>query len=133
MPIIKPKLKYSLICDDVRHEVGNKVSFIGVYTKDLFIPQTPFTFPKLCAYLLYEKVKGGISFNSVLIDPSGKKIGKGMDIEIPKDVKKPIDFGMLCVFAPLRIEQAGSYKIEVRYKTGKEHMDCVEFSIKCRE
>ena len=131
MPIIKPKFKFSILCDDVRQEVGNKLSFIGVYSKELHIPKTPFTFPKLCIYLFYEKVKGGISFNTKLIDPSGKKIGKEIDVDIPIDVKKPHDFGLIGSFAPLHIEQEGLYKLEVRYKTKKEYLDSVEFTIIC--
>ncbi|MBL8268045.1 hypothetical protein [Steroidobacter sp.] len=37
-------------CDDIRHEVGNKLSFMGVYTGGLVVPTLPTTLPRLCAW-----------------------------------------------------------------------------------
>jgi hypothetical protein len=38
----------TLFCDDIRHEVSGKISFIGVYSGGLFVPAFPVTLPKLC-------------------------------------------------------------------------------------
>lgn len=38
----------TLFCDDIRHEVGGKISFIGVYSGGLFVQAFPVTLPKLC-------------------------------------------------------------------------------------
>ena len=35
-------------CDDIRHEAGNKISYMGIYRRDMFVPEIPFTVPKLC-------------------------------------------------------------------------------------
>lgn len=44
-----------VFCDDIRHEVGNKKSFIGVYSSALFFDgKFPATLPKLCAAIVYE-------------------------------------------------------------------------------
>jgi hypothetical protein len=37
-----------IYCDDVRHEVGNKQSLIGVYPGDLYLEALPAVLPKLC-------------------------------------------------------------------------------------
>lgn len=37
-----------IYCDDIREEVGNKVSYMGIYSKDLFVPTSPIVLPKLC-------------------------------------------------------------------------------------
>lgn len=37
----------ALFCDDIRHEVGNKVSYMGVYNGQLLVPQFPTVLPKL--------------------------------------------------------------------------------------
>lgn len=39
---------YAVYCDDIRHEVGNKQSYIGVYSGVLIVPSFPVTLPKLC-------------------------------------------------------------------------------------
>lgn len=36
-------------CDDVRHEMGNKPSFMGVYVGDLIVQSLPITLPRLAA------------------------------------------------------------------------------------
>ncbi len=38
----------TLFCDDIRHEINGKISFIGVYSSWLFVPSFPATLPKLC-------------------------------------------------------------------------------------
>ena len=37
---------YVIFCDDVRQEVGNKKSYIGVYTEELYVPTLPTLLPK---------------------------------------------------------------------------------------
>jgi len=39
-----------IYCDDIRPEVGNKVSLMGVYGSDLIVPAFPVVLPKLCMY-----------------------------------------------------------------------------------
>lgn len=43
-----PRHVETLFCDDIRHEVGGKLSYIGVYSGGLFVPAFPVTLPKLC-------------------------------------------------------------------------------------
>lgn len=35
-------------CDDIRHEVGNKTSLMGIYSSDLVVPALPSVLHKLC-------------------------------------------------------------------------------------
>lgn len=39
---------HTIYCDDVRLEVGNKQSLMGIYTGDLIVPAFPIALPKLC-------------------------------------------------------------------------------------
>jgi hypothetical protein len=41
----------TIFCDDIRHELGGKLSYIGVYSGHLFVPTFPVTLPKLCLSL----------------------------------------------------------------------------------
>jgi len=43
-----PRHVETLFCDDIRHEVGGKLSIIGVYSGALFVQAFPVTLPKLC-------------------------------------------------------------------------------------
>ena len=42
----KIELAYTLFCDDVRLEVGNKLSYMGVF-QNIIVPQLPVWLPKL--------------------------------------------------------------------------------------
>jgi len=42
----KLELAYTLFCDDVRLEVGNKLSYMGVF-QNIIVPQLPVCLPKL--------------------------------------------------------------------------------------
>lgn len=39
---------WATYCDDVRQEVGNKLSFLGIYGSSLIVPSFPTTLVKLC-------------------------------------------------------------------------------------
>jgi hypothetical protein len=44
---------FSIVCDDVRLEVGQKHSYMGIYTNSVILPSFPFTLPKLCFVLQF--------------------------------------------------------------------------------
>ncbi len=46
-----PRHIETLFCDDIRHEVGGKLSFVGVYSGGLLVSDFPVTLPKLCLSL----------------------------------------------------------------------------------
>lgn len=41
----------SIFCDDIRHEVGGKLSYIGVYSTSLIVSAFPIILPKFCVSL----------------------------------------------------------------------------------
>jgi hypothetical protein len=41
----------AIYCDDVRQEVGGKVSLMGIYNSDMILPSFPAILPKLCVQL----------------------------------------------------------------------------------
>ncbi len=42
---------YCIFCDDIRSELGEKLSFMGVYNGVLLLPEFPYTLAKLCAQI----------------------------------------------------------------------------------
>lgn len=47
----KLPVMWSVICDDVRKEVGNKLSYMGIYSGSIVVTQFPARLPKLCFVL----------------------------------------------------------------------------------
>ena len=41
----------AIFCDDVRHEVGNKISLIGCYADELIVDRLPASLPKLAVHV----------------------------------------------------------------------------------
>jgi hypothetical protein len=39
---------HAIFCDDIRQEVGNKQSYMGVYISEMILPSLPFILQKLC-------------------------------------------------------------------------------------
>lgn len=44
------RLITAIFCDDIRSEVGNKLSFMGCYQSELVVQMAPVTLPKLCIF-----------------------------------------------------------------------------------
>lgn len=63
---------YTIFCDDLRQEAGNKVSYMGVYQGVMFIPALPAMLPKLCAAVTVrfprERAPGSLVFKLLLQD-----------------------------------------------------------------
>jgi hypothetical protein len=38
----------TIFCDDIRFEIGNKLTYVGIYYGDLQVPSFPIALPKLC-------------------------------------------------------------------------------------
>ena len=45
-----PKHEFTLLCDDIRQEMGGKTSLMGLYDHHIVVPQVPFVLPKVCFY-----------------------------------------------------------------------------------
>ena len=39
---------FTTFCDDIRQEIGGKLSYMGVYSSDLYVGGFPITLPKFC-------------------------------------------------------------------------------------
>lgn len=42
---------HAIWCDDIRQEIGNKPSLMGVYTAGITLPSLPIILPRLAAYI----------------------------------------------------------------------------------
>lgn len=53
---------YTIFCDDIRHELGNKTSLIGVYENDMLFqhPTFPLLIPKLVMAIVVEVPKADL-------------------------------------------------------------------------
>ena len=129
----KPEFEYAIICDDIRHEMGDKFSLIGVYGSDIYVAQLPFLFPKLSAAISCLKMSGGDTFVVELRDPTGQAAAEAIAGEVPLEVKGPTRFMIFGVFPPLRLEKAGLYKLMIIINGDEAARTEVPFMIKAAD
>ena len=111
-------------CDDIRSEVGNKTSLIGIYGSDLVVPEVPTVLPKLCIFAqIYgepekqfdDDIELRVTFDDQLIS-SNKASPRSAPI-------KPKQFASLkftFIMSPFLIEKEGILRVRAYFK-GQEH------------
>jgi len=102
-----------IICDNVRFEVGNKLSIMGIYTGSLRIQKIKSLLPTLGIVILLDGIKA--DFTNVIVrytDPKGKKFP---DIVISKDVvaKEIQSHNFVAHFSPFIVEHFGTAEFKI--------------------
>ena len=124
----QPKFEYAIICDDIRQEIGNKLTFVGTYQDLIIVPKLPYTFPKLCFFVQYKDIRAGDQFSLELNGPSNKIIDKAINITVPagQKVGKMRLFG---VFSPLKVEKEGRYTLSITVNDNEKKKQEIIFNI----
>jgi len=118
-----------LFCDDVRHEVGGKLSFIGVYSGGLLVPKFPITLPKLCVSfkvvtpaseplrsLTVSVLKDDETLQEMTVAEDELSGASGLTEDLPEDQRRD-RFQMtqfLLVFSPIRFEKPCTLKVRAQ-------------------
>ncbi|HCL3802833.1 hypothetical protein ACEP1S_17610 [Pseudomonas aeruginosa] len=120
----------TLYCDDIRHELGKKASYIGCYSGTLYVPQFPTTLSKLCIFLKattpstdpFGKLKVRIALNDRVIGEQDVETDNEEDSE--PDGKKRLQVVRIhFVFSPFRIKQEGIIRLTLTDERGEEYRD----------
>ncbi len=123
---------HTIFCDDIRQEVGGKISFMGTYRSYIYFPSFPMDIPKFCLFVTYHEAAEGD------IPPLELQVYFPDDEEGMPSFIQPHGFPALSgtpppalvgltplrtmiipvVFAPFHVEHAGP--IRVRMKRGDD-------------
>ena len=125
----RPKFEYSMICDDIREEKGNKLTLVGVYPHNILVPNFPFTFAKLCFLFSYKGVKSGDTFLMQLTGPSGKEIGPAIKGHVGQAIKRSSRFMALAILSPLVADEEGLYNMLVTFNDDDNNKQEISFNI----
>jgi len=125
----QPKFEYAIICDDIRQEIGNKLTFVGTYQDLIIVPKLPYTFPKLCFFVQYKDIKAGDRFLLELTDPSNKIIDKAINITVPAG-QKPSKMRIFGVFSPIKVDKEGRYTLSITVNDNEKKKQEIVFSVK---
>lgn len=118
---------FAQFCDDVRYEVGGKVSLVGIYGSDLIISDPlPVALPKLCVALVVSTPIDALP-EKVIIKLSGPPVGPDgatvtlseEPIEAPPDNQRTIaNLSVALPLSPFLVRAEGA--IEVSVDIGRE-------------
>lgn len=125
-----PELKYTLICDDIRNEIGNKRSLIGVYSGSIIVPRLPYAFPKLCFHLAFRGLRSGDIIKARLLDSHKTEVLKLSEnkVDLPEttqDLKCIIEMGII----GLLIKKGGTHSLEFVLGDAKQPFGKFDFEI----
>ena len=119
---------HAIFCDDMRQEMGNKISFMGCYQGELFVPFAPVALPKLCVFVtISTPAERPLKALSIRVDQGGNTIA---NIETPSaDWAQPMppapdDVTRLLanvgfMLSPFAINEPGDIRVVVTTEEGE--------------
>jgi hypothetical protein len=124
---------WAIYCDDIRHEQGNKRSYMGVYSGVMFVPQVPIVIPRLCLIVsVTTPIKRPFKYIKVKVAMGDEQISESVVAEtdmarIFRDVAKqkgPVTLEHVkleaeVAISPLKVEKESSLKIRVETDEGE--------------
>ncbi len=121
----------SILCDDVRRETGNKISLMGIYSKNFVVNEIPAFFPSIHLFIMFESMK--VKFKEVnikLISPKADPIV--MKYPAPKEIIIGEDLNIIIGISPFKINGEGLAKFEVTLLEYEKPTIIHEFLIKIK-
>jgi hypothetical protein len=124
-----PAHVFTLLCDDIRQEMGGKTSLMGLYDAHVVVPQLPFTLPKLCFFTRFKNLEGNWIFSFSIKSPSGdaRKVIEGSEVVMPEGSK---DGTFNVVASPFEVTEDGIYEAEMGLQSGEDlHTFVFKFAV----
>lgn len=119
---------WAVVCDDVRQEIGNKLSCMGIYGGEMFVSALPLVLPKLCV-VLHTRTLASEPFESLVLRIL-KDDSELARLEVPNDQltamkaransfadEAYLEVASIIQFSPFVIEQA----CILRFRADTEH------------
>jgi hypothetical protein len=136
---------HAVFCDDIRQEVGGKITLVGIYAGQCLVPSIPCSLPKLCLVLNISAtraapvqsvtVTGAFAGNEVLNMTLDKNhIAEIMDPSInARPDGKNMMLVLMAIMAPFNVSTSG--KLTITVTADGEDMFCegLEISVAAPE
>ena len=119
---------HAIFCDDMRQEMGNKVSFMGCYQGELFVPFAPVALPKLCVFVTVSTpIERPLKSLTIRVDQGGNTIANIATPDAdwaqsippaPEDATRLLaNVGVM--LSPLAITEPGDIRVMVTTEEGE--------------
>ena len=128
---VAKKIK-TILCDDVRQEVGGKMSLMGIYSKDIVVNKVPTILPFINLVVMFEDLKEPFEklFVTIVL-PKSDPIK--VSYPAPNDIEKGKDVNLVLGLSPFKLNNIGKAKFELRFSEDEKTSIVHHFSIKINE
>jgi hypothetical protein len=136
---------FTLICDDIRSELGNKISIIGIYDEAILPHSIPGRMPKLCLYQLWEAERDIFKeAERMRIELRGSALASGYSVEAIANQEATLPAAqvghepeasrkrgrLLLTFSPVEIISEGELEFATYIKNAQEPEHVQKLSIR---
>ena len=102
-------IESALLCEQIRQEIQNKVSIVGVFSSNIVVGQFPSTFPITIYLEIDAEVAGEIELNVKLISPGSNRV----EVKIMGEIALPGRSYIPMPAMPLVCDEPGPVTVEV--------------------
>lgn len=127
---------HATYCDDIRHELGGKLTLVGVYSTDLLVPAFPAVLPKLCLIVHvvtpadrpFQQLKIRVQMDEASVaegELSPEDLRLALDSvassgeDMPADVEHRMELTAHFVISPLKLDGPGVIRVRVETEDGE--------------
>ena len=122
----------TILCDDVRYEVGGKISLMGIYSKDIIVNKVPAILPSINLVIMFEGIKENFDkFFITIIIPKSDPIK--ISNSAPPGMKKGQDINLVVGLSPFKLNDTGKATFEIRFSENEKASVIHHFSIKVNQ
>jgi glutaredoxin 2 len=121
---------FTLFADDVRQEIGNKLTIVGVYQAQMLVPKFPLVLPKLAIVMsattphsepfeeiIFEVLRDSTVIQEVNFDPEEIQVPVAADTEGREEL---LQVQCIAVLGPLQFD--GPCTLQTRLKTEEGYL-----------
>ena len=119
-----------ILCDDVREEVGNKFSIMGIYDDDVVFSSLPSMLPKLCLVVQIKEMKINITTYKIKVFSPENDSPKEFNIPAPPIDDDHKNTRLIIALSPFRASKCGDARIEVFNDDEKKPFYIHKFGLK---
>jgi hypothetical protein len=120
----------TFLCDDIRQEVGNKISLMGIYGKDVVVESTPIVLRSIILVIMLEDIINPFPGLFIKVFMPGMEKPIMIKAEKPAGLKVGMDANISAIIAPFAIKEAGPAKFEVRFSENDKPWIVHKFNVK---
>lgn len=118
-----------IMCDDVRRELGNKMSLMGFYSGDIILNKLPSNLKSLVFVLVLERIAKPFKKIVVTLKLPKEKPNE-LTIDASKKITLRMNMNLAFGFSPVLLKNTGKAKVEFRFDDDEKPRIGYSFNIK---